>query len=136
MAVVNRLAMPLLLSATWVFSSVPALAFDLSGAWATDLSVCAKVFARTANRIAFQPHSDQYGSGFIVEGNRIIGQTAKCEIKSRKEVAGIIHLIASCATDIMFSSMQFSLKVVDDNNIVRVFPEMPDMSLPYARCSL
>lgn len=35
----------------------------------------------------------------------------------------------------MLSNMQFSVKVVDNDNIVRVFPEMPDMSLPYARCS-
>ena len=35
----------------------------------------------------------------------------------------------------MLSNMQFSVKVVDNDNIVRVFPEMQGMSLPYARCS-
>jgi hypothetical protein len=136
MAIAHRLAWPVLLSATWIFSCLPALAFDLSGAWATDASLCTKVFLKKEGNITFQPDSDQYGSGFIVEGNRIRGQTARCEIKSRREVAGTIHLIASCATDIMLSNTQLSLKVVDDNNIVRLFPDMPDLSLSYARCSI
>jgi hypothetical protein len=135
MAIAHRITWRLLLSATWIFSCLPALAFDLNGVWSTDASLCTKVFVKKGDSIAFQPDADQYGSGFIIEGSHIRGPTAKCEIKSRKEVAGIIHLIASCATDIMLSDTQFSLKVVDDNNIVRVYPEMPDLSLAYARCS-
>jgi hypothetical protein len=135
MAIANRLARRFLLSAALVFSCLPALAFDLSGAWTTDASVCQKMFVRKDGNIAFRPDSDQYGGGFIVDGNRIRGQATRCEIKSRKEGAGIIHLIASCSTDIMLSNMQFSMKIVDDNSIVRLFPEMPDLSLPYARCS-
>jgi len=36
----------------------------------------------------------------------------------------------------MFSSVQFSLKTVDENRIIRVFPEMSDMELPYVRCPM
>jgi hypothetical protein len=85
--------------------------------------------------VTFRPDSDQYGSGFIVEGDYIRGQLQKCRIKLRKEVAGTIHVVASCASDIMLSNMQFSVEVVDNDNIVRIFPEMPDMSLPHARCA-
>jgi hypothetical protein len=135
MAIVKQLAWPLLISVTSTFFCLPAYAIDLNGAWATDPSVCARVFLRKDGNVTFQPDSDQYGGGFIVEGDYIRGQLQKCKINSRKEVAGTIHLLASCATDIMFSNMQFSVKIVDENNIVRVFPDMPDMSLPFARCS-
>jgi len=98
----------------------------------TDASLCDKVFVKAA--VSFRPDSELYGSGFIIDGNRIRGQSAKCEIKSRRESGLVTHLIASCATDIMFSSVQFSLKVIDENRVIRVFPEMPDMEVPYARC--
>ena len=57
-------------------------------------------------------------------------------IKLRKESGMTTHLIASCATEVMFSSVQFSLKTVDENRIIRVFPEMSDMELPYVRCPM
>ncbi len=112
----------------------PSDAADLTGAWATDASLCDKVFVKAGNAVSFRPDSELYGSGFIIDGNRIRGQSAKCEIKSRRESGLVTHLIASCATDIMFSSVQFSLKVIDENRVIRVFPEMPDMEVPYARC--
>jgi hypothetical protein len=114
----------------------PCYAVDLTGAWATDASVCDKVFVKTGNQISFRPDSELYGGGFIIEGDGIRGQSAKCKIKSRKEAGMVTHLIASCATEIMLSSIQFSLKTVDENKIIRLFPEMPDMEIPYARCSM
>ncbi len=119
MATAKQLAWPLLISVASIFSCLPAYAIDLTGAWATDPSVCAKVFMKKEGNVVFQPDSDQHGGGFIVEGDHIRGQMAKCKIKSRKEVAGTIHLVASCATDIMLSNMQLSVKVVDDNKIVQ-----------------
>jgi hypothetical protein len=35
----------------------------------------------------------------------------------------------------MLSSVQFSLKVLDDNSISRLFPGMPGMEVTYYRCS-
>jgi hypothetical protein len=114
----------------------PGDAGELVGKGETDASVCDKVFVKTGSAISFRPDSELYGGGFIIEGNRIRGQSAKCDIKSRKESGMTTHLIASCATEVMFSSVQFSLKTVDENRIIRVFPEMSDMELPYARCPM
>jgi hypothetical protein len=114
----------------------PCCAMDLKGAWATDASVCDKVFAKTGNAISFRPDSELYGGGFIIEADRIRGQSATCNIKSRRESGMITHFIASCATEVMFSSIQLSLKMVDENRIIRLFPEMPDMELSYARCPM
>jgi len=45
-----------------------------------------------------------------------------------------VNLIAACATDIMLSSVQFSVRELDANNIARLFPGMEDMEIKYHRC--
>src|SRR3978361_1750402 len=64
-----------------------ANAFDLSGAWATQVDQCKEVFVRkgSANRIAFAQMSEQHGGGFIAEPNRLRGKFANCKIKNKKQ---------------------------------------------------
>jgi hypothetical protein len=111
-----------------------AQSIDLTGAWTTDADQCGKVFNRTGDRITFSENSELYGDGFIIDQNRITGKTAHCTIASRKQDGEMIHLLASCASEIMFSRVQFSLKVVDSNSIIRLYPGMPDLSNNYQRC--
>jgi hypothetical protein len=82
----------------------------------------------------FRQDSDQYGGGFIVDGDKIRGQMQTCTLTRRKEEGNIIHMIAKCADDIMLSNVQFSAKIVDDNTIARIFPGMPEFTLSYSRC--
>ena len=89
-----------------------------------------------ANQIGFTALSDQYGGGFIVEADRLRGKFASCKIKSRKEDAENVNIIAGCATDIMLSNVQFSLKVLEPNKISRVFPGIMDMEISYYRCPI
>lgn len=112
-----------------------ARAFELSGAWATQADLCKLVFARKGNQVAFAELSDLYGSGFIIDGNKIRGKAAQCTIKSRKQEGDSLELSAACATSIMTSSVKFGLKVIDDNNLARVIPEVPGMTLKYVRCA-
>ena len=115
-----------------------AHAIDLSGAWATNADQCSRVFVRKgrANQVGFTPRSEQHGGGFIVEANRLRGKFANCTIKSRKEDGQTINILAGCATDIMLSNVQFSLKVLEPNRILRMFPGMQDMEISYYRCSI
>lgn len=133
----NLLVVALVCSASWTALSGPAHAIDLSGPWSTDASVCDKVFIKKDGAIAFQPGSDQYGGGFIMEGNKVRGQMQTCTIRARKEDGSVVHVLAACASDIMTSNIQFSAKVIDDNTIARIFPGMPDeLSIKYSRCSM
>jgi hypothetical protein len=111
-------------------------AFDLAGAWATDAKLCSKIFKRKGKSVSFRPESEVYGSGFIVDGSSIRGKAAKCTIKARRQEGEILHLIAACATDIMLSDVQFSLKIVSDNKVSRIFPGMEGIELSFDRCSL
>jgi hypothetical protein len=116
-----------------------AHAIDLSGAWATNADQCSQVFVRNkgrANQLGFTALSEQHGGGFIVEADRLRGKFANCKIKSRKEDGQTINIIAGCATDIMLSNVQFSLKMLDPNKIQRTFPGMQDMEISYYRCSI
>lgn len=113
---------------------VPSHAFDLTGAWTMDKSVCPQLFTRNATSIAFAPNSEMSGKGFIVDGNTIRGQSVKCVIKSRNEAKSNLHLIASCASDIMIDQVQMSFKITGDNTITRVFPGIRGLEAPYIRC--
>lgn len=118
-------------------AAAPARAIDLNGSWATDASACAKVFVNKGDAIAFQPDSDQYGGGFIVEGNKVRGQMQSCTIKARMEDGNVIHMLAASASDIMASNLQFSARVIDANTIARIFPGLPDeLSIKYSRCTM
>jgi len=112
-----------------------ARAADLVGAWANDSSVCDKIYTRSNNRISFTKDADAHGSGFIIEGNRIRGKLASCSIKARKQDGQTVNLIAVCSTDVVIDTTQFTLKFIDDNRLVRMFPGMPEMEMTFVRCS-
>ncbi|WP_249137663.1 hypothetical protein [Bradyrhizobium tropiciagri] len=115
-----------------------ALAFDLTGAWATSAAQCGKVFARKgrANQLTFSNFSGVYGGGFIAEADRLRGKFENCKIKSRKDDGKDLNIIVGCASGIMVSNVQFFLKVVDDDTITRDFPGIEGMQVSYHRCKL
>jgi hypothetical protein len=132
---IARLVVVTICAASWTALADTVSAADLNGSWATDASVCNKVFVKKGERISFTQDSDEYGGGFILEGNNVRGQQQTCTIKARKEKDNVIHMIAACASGIMASNIQFSAKVIDDNTIARIFPEMGDeLSIKYSRC--
>src|SRR5712672_1555524 len=111
-------------------------AFELTGAWASQADLCKLVFTKKGNQIVFAELSDLYGSGFIVDGNRIRGKTASCTIKSRKQQGDSLELSSACATRVMTSNVRFILKIIDENNVSRAIPDTEGMVLKYSRCSL
>lgn len=112
----------------------PAVAFDLNGAWVSDTDNCAKVFARKGAQVTFTDMSDVFGGGFIIEGDQITGKYARCRIKTTKNEGANINLLAACASDIMLQNVQFSLREVDANTVIRMFPGISGMEIKYARC--
>src|SRR6187399_3028853 len=88
-------------------------AFELTGAWTTSADQCTKVFVRRDGKLGFTEMSDVYGGGFIIDGDEIVGKFARCRIKARKDNGANVNLVAACASDIMLSSVQFSLKELD-----------------------
>ncbi|MFZ0054138.1 MAG: hypothetical protein WAL09_04915, partial [Pseudolabrys sp.] len=98
-ALAPKSAAGILFCACLVFS-FSADAFDLNGTWTTDDSNCNRVFVKKNIKISLTRNADVFGGRFIVEGNQIRGQARACKITNRKEESGVLHLIASCSTDI------------------------------------
>jgi hypothetical protein len=111
-------------------------AIELTGAWSTDGQLCSFVFTKKGKQVAFAELSDLYGSGLIIDGDRIRGKAARCTIKSRKQDGDVLDLSAACASTIMTGNLRFSLKVIDDNNFSRMFPNIEGMEIKYTRCVL
>lgn len=129
-------AIALMLLGALVQLPASARAFDLSGAWASQADMCKLVFAKKGSELVFAEMSDLYGSGFVIDGDNVKGKAAHCTIQSKKQEGDSIELSAACATTIMRQNVRFNLKVLDDNNIVRLFPEIEGMTLRYTRCNL
>ena len=136
MSTSNRFALALLVLLAAVSLSPSAHAADISGAWASDLSVCSKVFVKNGNRISFTPDAELYGGGFIVEGNRATGTFQKCNIKSMKNDGANIHLIAACSDGVAISDLQFTVKHVGEDRITVSSAGPVNMENPYVRCPL
>ena len=111
-------------------------AADLSGVWSTNVPFCDKIFTKKRTEISFAPNSDIYGTGFIIEGNRIKAKTATCSVKSRKEDGSVTHLMAVCATEIMMLDTQFSMRLVNSDTLERIYPGVPELDSRYGRCRM
>ena len=108
-----------------------ARAADITGAWATDVRACDKIFQKKGNVLTLTNRSDTLGGGFVIDGTEIRGKTATCKIKNRREDGDVVYLIASCATDIMLSDVEMALRIVDKDRVSRFFPGMPEVETPY-----
>jgi hypothetical protein len=115
-----------------------AHAFDLNGAWATSADQCSNVFVKKGDKISFAQFSEEFGGGFVANGNDVRSKTARCTITSRKETGDKIDFQAACASEIMATSVHLSIKILSDNSLSRVFtdPDMEGMELTFYRCSM
>jgi hypothetical protein len=129
------LAISVMLLFSGILLPVQSHAIELTGAWASQADLCKLVFTKKGNGVVFAELSDLFGSGFIIEGSRIRGKNARCTITSRKQDGDNLELGAACASTIMNQNVRFNLKVIDDNNLDRLFPDIPGMTLKYTRCA-
>jgi hypothetical protein len=111
-------------------------AADINGIWVLDTSACSKAFEKSGGRVSFSKDAGLYVTGFIIDGNQIRGKIANCAIKLRKDQGEIVNLIAVCSTDIAIDTMQFRLRMDGPDKLVREFPGIPELKMPYQRCSL
>ena len=94
-------------------------------------SLCQK-----GDKISFAQFSEEFGGGFVADGNDVRSKTARCTIKSRKETGDTIDFQAACASEIMATSVNLRLKILNANSVSRVFtdPDLTGMDLTFYRC--
>lgn len=127
----------LLLCSGFLFTS-QARAFDLNGSWATSADACSKIFVKNGDKISFAQFSEEFGGGFVAQGNDVRSKAARCTITSSKETGDTIDLQAACASEIMATSTNLRLKILNANSISRIFtdPALAGMELTFHRCPM
>ena len=118
----------------WLALCGTGQAADINGAWANNLDVCQKIYQKKGGSISFAPDADLYGSGIIIEGNRIRGKAAVCNIKLRKDEGALVNIAATCSTDVAVETMHFVIKIINESKIARTFPGLPELDTAYERC--
>ncbi len=113
-----------------------AQTIDLNGAWADKVATCGKVFEKKDGKISLRPDSDAFGNGFVVDGNRIVGKMATCNVKVRKQQGDTVNLVTTCATTVAFEHVQIHLKIDSADKITQIFPGVPELTVSYERCKL
>jgi hypothetical protein len=115
-----------------------AQAFDLTGAWATSADQCDKVFVKKGDQINFAQFSEEFGRGFVADGNEIRSKTTRCAVKSRREVGDTIDFHAACVSEIVASSIQLKIKILNNSSVSRIFqdPAFEGMELTFYRCAM
>ena len=131
----QRLSAKCLLAGLFAVYGQICLAADITRAWVDDPDKCSKIFVRSGANISFADDADRYGSGLVFDGNTIKGKMATCRITHRKTDGDTLHLVASCATDIMFDKFQFSVRFASENKFVRIYPGVPELEQTYQRCT-
>lgn len=119
-----------------LLSNSSSYAFDLDGAWTTDVSACGKIFEKDKEgRASIISGSSIYGGAFIVRGNSIFSANVTCTIKTRKDAGAVHHIVAVCAPgNVALSTFQLSYRVKDNNSIVRIYPGVEELDETYGRC--
>ena len=87
------------------------------------------MFVKSNGKIAIAKDADLYGSGLIIEQNRIVGKNAACDIIARKQDGLITNFVMKCATGVAIENVEFNLKFDSENKITRLNPSLPELSV-------
>ena len=129
-------AVLLLAGSLGLVSQAGAHSAGIDGAWSNSAKTCDKVFEKKDGRISIRKDSDAYGNGLIIDGNRIVGKLATCNVKARSQQGDTVHLVTTCATTVAFEHVPITLKVVSADKITQIFPGVSGIEVTYERCKL
>jgi hypothetical protein len=107
---------------------------QLQGAWAIEDSDCSNVFTQSGGKTVVQKRDDDTLPGFVVDGRSVRGAAASCDIASVKEKSDGVSLLLSCRSQISFDTMNISLKMPDNDTLVRYDNDFPAITTRFHRC--
>ena len=84
-----RLAGAAVMLGSSIFSVAEARAIELTGAWAGHEDLCSQVFTKKDGKVMYAEFSELFGSGFIIDGDRIMEEPAPAQSSpgSRRAIA-------------------------------------------------
>jgi hypothetical protein len=106
----------------------------LQGAWALVGAACDQVFAFKNGLASFVSYGGERAPGFIVKGDNIEGAQASCKLLSQTEQSGSLAVVLGCKEQIIFDKVVVHLRFMNDNELMRFDPVVPEISMSYRRC--
>ena len=114
--------------------TIPVHAAEVNGVWIKNVrdwakreAICSRALGKENNEIVVYERDI-----FIVKDNEIIGASAKCKIKARKDDGQLIRLLVACPSEIAENQLTFRADGPDE--MTRIFPGMTQMNTKYFRC--
>ncbi len=106
----------------------------LEGAWASQGLVCDQVFRTEGGRTRIKS-LDGFNSGvFIIDGDRITGQSVACKISRATRRGSTISLLLACETGIMSSAQELYLELHPNGTVTRRLAGFTDFAEEYKPC--
>lgn len=107
---------------------------SLQGAWAEASLDCAGLFSKAEGAFVLQKLDEFNVGAFIIEGNKIKGQSSQCTIERAKQAGSQLHLLLACENSVLASNQELHLEVLPDGSIKRYFTDFTDFTQSYKRC--
>ncbi len=108
---------------------------QLQGAWAESELSCDQVFSNEGGKWTLKKSDDFNVGGFIVEGDRIRGQSSACTIRSAKRKGAQVKLLLSCENNVLSATQEMLLTLMKDGTIQRQLAGFTDFAQSYKRCN-
>ncbi len=106
----------------------------LQGAWAQSGLSCSQVFANDGGKVSLRKLDDFNVGGFIIEGDKIRGQSQSCVVSHAKQRGSKISLMMQCQDSVMAATQDVHLQVQKDGSLTRKFNNFNEFTQNYKRC--
>lgn len=106
----------------------------LQGAWAQSSLSCSQVFSNEGGKVSLRKLDDFNVGGFIIEGDKIRGQSQSCLVSHAKQRGSNIDLIMQCQDSVMAATQDVHLQLQKDGSLTRKFTGFNEFTQSYKRC--
>lgn len=106
----------------------------LQGAWAQSGLGCSQVFSNDGGKVSLRKLDGFNVGGFIVEGDKIRGQSQTCLVSHAKQRGSDIDMLIQCQDNVMAAAQDLHLRVEKDGTVTRKFTGFSEFTQGYHRC--
>jgi hypothetical protein len=107
---------------------------DVQGAWAITDFNCSDVFVTNNGILALKKRNDDTLPGFIIDGRRVSGIAAACNVAAIKPHPDGMSVLLSCTSQMSVGNLKLTVKMPNANTLIQSDPEFPELTTSYHRC--
>jgi hypothetical protein len=108
----------------------------LTGAWATSIADCAKLFQRRGGALTFRQPVDKFAQAEIIGPQTILAPSSSCRVQSWSREKDAIKVNAECNDTISFRQESVSIRVQPSGEIVYSETGDPALATTLIKCAI